>query len=160
MRCRDFESLLIEAWGRKLEAAEEMALADHAARCARCQVRLADWQKLRSVLPSLAAPRLSSELEEKVRNLCHAEISRKRRPAPVPSRRKDLALPAFFWPTFGTLVFLTVALLVPGLRALLRYGLWTFPAILAVVLVVQNGLTLLFAPLVLARRPKNGTSCG
>ena len=160
MRCRDFESLLIETSGRKSEAAEEKALADHAAGCARCQARLVEWQNMKSVLPCLAAPRLRPELEEKVRNLCQAEICRISRPATVTSPAKGPALPAFFWPTFGALVFLTVALLVPGLRALIRDGSWTLPAILAVVLIVQNGLTLLFAPLLLARRPENGTSCG
>jgi anti-sigma factor RsiW len=160
MRCRDFESLLIEASRRSLEAVEERALADHAARCVRCQAWLAEWEKVKSLLPSLAAPQLSPELEEKVRNLCHAEISRKQQPTPVPSLAKGSALPAFFWPVFGALIFLTVALLVPGLRALVRDGSWTFPAVLALVLIVQNGLTLLFAPLLLARRPENGTSCG
>jgi anti-sigma factor RsiW len=160
MRCRNFESLLIETSGRNLEAAEERALAGHAAHCARCQARLVDWQNLKSALPGLAAPPLSAELEEKVRKLCQAEISRMPRPAALPSFRKGPALPAFFWPAFGALVFLTVALLVPGIRALIRDGSWTFPAVLALVLVIQNGLTLLFAPLVLARRPENGTSCG
>jgi anti-sigma factor RsiW len=151
---------LIKTSGRRLEAAEEKALADHTAGCARCQARLVEWQKVKSILPRLAAPRLRPELEEKVRNLCQAEIYRISRPATVTSPVKGPALPAFFWPTFGTLIFLTVALLVPGLRALIRDGSWTLPAILALVLIVQNGLTLLFAPLLLARRPENGTSCG
>ncbi|HEX9903045.1 MAG TPA: hypothetical protein VGB72_09315 [Acidobacteriota bacterium] len=160
MRCRDFESVLTETLGRNLEAEKERALADHADHCARCRARLASWQDLKSALPGLAAPSLSPELEEKVRSLCLAEIGRMPRPAALSPLRTGPALPAFFWPAFGTLVFLTVALLVPGLRDLIRDGSWTFTAVLAVALVIQNGLTLLFAPLVLARRPENGTSCG
>ena len=150
---------MIEALGKTPGAAQEKALADHAARCARCRARMVEWRKVKSALPGLAAPGLSPELEEKVRSQCRAEISRKMRPAPIPTGEKGPALPAFFWPVFGALLFLTVALLVPGLRALIHDGSWTFPAILALVLIVQNGLTLLFAPLLLARRPENGTTC-
>ncbi|MGB9005621.1 MAG: hypothetical protein WCB96_07855 [Candidatus Aminicenantales bacterium] len=158
MRCQDVERLLIETEDKDFGPADDQGLAGHLAQCAGCRAKLAAWKSLRLRLSHLSAPPLSPGLEQKVRRLCYAEIDRIQRPAPVSARPGESKLPGFLWPIFGALVLISVVLLFSGLQALVERGLWTPQATLALILIVQNGLTLLLAPLLLARRPENGVA--
>ena len=158
MRCRDCESHLMDGREELLGEGLKRDLEAHLERCPSCRSLKNDLELLRTSVPGLAAPPLSPALEERVRVLCHDEIEKLERRAAKPSGAP--ALPGFFWPVVGAIFVLTFVALIPGLIDFFRDGTWTYRTTLALVLVVQNVLTLLFAPVILVRRPENGAECG
>lgn len=157
MRCRDCESHLTN--GRETVRGErlERDLEAHLERCPACRALRDDMASLRALAPGLAAPQLPAALERRVRALCHDEMRKLERRG---AKKREAGLPGFFWPAFGALLALTVAVLIPGLTDFIRGGSWTGRTTLAAVMIVQNFLMLLFAPLILVRRPENGAVCG
>jgi len=158
MRCRDCENHLTDGREAVLGESLKRELAAHLESCPACRALKDDLKRLRASASGLAAPPLPAALERRVRALCRDEIGKLERQEA--ERRKRPSLPAFFWPAFGALFVLTVATLLPGLSDFFRDGEWTSRTTLALVLVVQNVLTLLFAPIILLRRPDNGRLCG
>ncbi len=134
--------------------AEDRDMAGHMASCSRCRLLTEEWMRLREAASGLAAPSLSPAVEDMVRRLCHSEIETLRTRAAAEASAPSL--PRFFWPAFVALALLTVLALIPGLKDFLGDGNWTYRTTLAVILVVQNVLTLLFSPLLLVGKPGNG----
>ncbi|MBN2199439.1 MAG: hypothetical protein JW747_06260 [Candidatus Aminicenantes bacterium] len=157
MRCRDCESHLTDGREAVLGESLKRELAAHLEKCPACRALRDDLKRLRASAPGLAAPPLPAALERRVRAFCHDEIGKLERQ--TEERRKRPALPAFFWPAFGALVALTAATILPGLKDLFLDGEWTSRTTLALVFVVQNVLTLLFAPVILLRRLDSGSLC-
>lgn len=158
MRCRDCESLLTDGREALAGVALKRAFEAHLGHCPACRALGDDLRLMRAAAPDLAPPPLPAALERRVRAVCHEEMAQRERGGAT--RREAASLPGFFWPVFGALLVLTAAALIPGLTDFIRGGSWTGRTTLALVLVIQNFLMLVTAPLVLVRRPENGAACG
>jgi anti-sigma factor RsiW len=151
MRCQDIERLILET--RELTPAERAAVEAHLAQCAKC-AGLADfWRNLHGHLAQAGGPGLPEDLEAGVRLAGHAAVRSLYEDQAVPDRpERREPVPSFIWLAFTAIVLLTLALFIPGLQGLAENQKMTLGAALALILVLQNALTLLFAPVVLRRQ--------
>ena len=60
-------------------------------------------------------------------------------------------VPGFIWAAIGAVTVLTLGFLIPAIHKVIENQKLTFGAVLILVLVLQNTLTLFFAPVVLRR---------
>jgi anti-sigma factor RsiW len=153
MRCRDFERLIIDSKERELLREERIALEKHLEGCAACARFRTFWEGFQKAgLRQSPGPELSSELSEKTRLRCRAELDS---PAARPSARESGARPAAPpWPILAALLVLTgltVIFLVPGVEAFFKTQKVTVETVLAFFLFLQNAVMLLFTPVLLRR---------
>jgi anti-sigma factor RsiW len=132
---------------------EERAKMDaHLERCARCSTLYEFWRSVHESAAKLPAPELPSGLSEKVRQAAHAELGS--RLGERAARQKAPAgpgVPGFIWAAIGAVTVLTLGFLIPAVREVVENQKLTPGAALALVLILQNTLTLFFAPVVLRR---------
>jgi len=153
MRCQDFERLILEAGEKKLGPEERLALEQHLDRCPAC-ARLRDlWGDLHLSFQKTPSLPLSPELEQKVRLACHEELGAKpMRRARTRRSRAGVHVPWPIWVALAVLTVLTAAFLVPGVGGFLRDQKVTLEAVLVLGIILQNALTLFFAPVIMRRR--------
>jgi predicted anti-sigma-YlaC factor YlaD len=138
MRCQDIERLILEAEERELSREERIAVDDHLNHCAEC-AGFRDFQKeLRLSLQNVPAQRLSSELDNKVRLICHTEL-----------RRESTGVPWVIWAALVVLTLLTIDFLIPRIERFWQDQKITLETALVLVLLLQNALMLFFAPVIM-----------
>jgi hypothetical protein len=152
MRCPDFEHLMLESKERELLREERAALEKHLESCAQCAAFRDFWKDLRSGLPEAAGPALRAGLSESVRLRCHAELdSLSSARAGEEAEKRPAAAP---WPILAALLLLTgltMAFLIPTIEKFSQAQKVTIEMVLVVMVVLQNALMLLFAPVLLRR---------
>lgn len=150
MRCQDVERLILE---ERILGPEERAKVDaHLADCARCSDWRELWGALRERIPKMPKPELPSGLAERVRLAAHAEIlSQSRGEALLARKGTRPAVPGFIWAAFAAVTVLTLGFFIPGVQDFVENQKLTLGTALVLLLIVQNTLTLLFAPVVLRR---------
>jgi len=149
MRCQDVERLILD---EGTLGPEERAKVDaHLADCARCS----EWREfsagLQERVSKMPRPKLSAGLAEKVRLAAQAELARRSGGdlrALVDARP---SVPGFIWAALAAITVLTLAFFIPGVQDFAENQKLTLGTALALVLIAQNTLTLLFAPVVLRR---------
>ncbi len=157
--CRDIERLSLEREVRELDPGEKALVESHLASCGRCRGFAADRELIRAEVGAVTWPALPEGLDRRTRRLAR-EVAAGPRPAAARA-----AVPAWL------LVALAVVTIVTGIglaAALADVTPETTMAELppvawaAVFIVLQNALTLLFAPVVLrtfrARREETGSA--
>ena len=144
--------MMIEAEEGILSREERLMVEEHLAQCAGCSAFKGFWENIRADLEKAPQAELPASLETRVRSLCHAEISAAPtgRKQPAPSR--DVLVPWPIWIAVAFLTVLTVALLVGAIEEFSRSREVTAETALLLILILQNGLTLFFAPVVMRRR--------
>ena len=151
MRCQDVERLILESSG--LGPEERSKLDAHLARCARCSDFREFWRALQGRVSDPAPAGAPSGLAERVRRAAHAEL--RSGPAGEASRAPadaGPAVPGFVWAALAAITFLTLGFLIPGVQDFVENQKLTLGTGLVLVLILQNTLTLFFAPVVLRRR--------
>jgi hypothetical protein len=151
MRCQDVERLILET--RELAPEQRAEVEAHLTRCARCASLRDFWQDLHVHFSAARAPRLPSELAEKVRLAGHAEIASRLGDRAGRARAEErTAVPPFIWAAFAAITLLTLAFFIPGLQDFMQNQKLTLGTALVLILILQNALTLLFAPVVMRRQ--------
>ncbi|OGD22473.1 MAG: hypothetical protein A2W03_02620 [Candidatus Aminicenantes bacterium RBG_16_63_16] len=151
MRCQDAERLILESGG--LGPEERSKLDTHLARCARCLDFREFWRALQGRVSFTAPAGAPSGLAERVRRAAHAELhsglAGEAWWAPADARPE---VPGFVWAALAAITILTLGFLIPGVQDFVENQKLTLGTGLVLVLILQNTLTLFFAPVVLRRR--------
>ena len=145
-RCGEVERLVLEAEDRALGAEERRAVEEHLGRCGRCR-EFADGRALiRGGLAAVRWPEPPAELVRRTRLLAReAEARSAGWPARVP-------LPAWVLTVLAAVTVATglwLAMALAGVRPDATLSELPVAARAAVLVIAQNTLTLLFAPVVL-----------
>jgi anti-sigma factor RsiW len=153
MRCKDIERLIIESSDEDLSLEELSAIEKHIARCALCAHFQDDLEKIRMGVKTMPQPILPPDLAQKTRLRCQAEISRQ--PAAASKIAKLIPsdpIPKYVWAALLPLILLTVLVLAPTLKEIRLDQTLTFASAAALTIIIQNAVTLLFAPILIRRR--------
>lgn len=153
--CRDIERLVLEREAGELRPGEKALVESHLASCGRCRGFAADRELIRGEIAAVGWPALPEELDRRTRRLARIEAS-DQRPAAIPAWL--LVVLAVVTIVTGAWLAATLADVTPETTmAELPPAGWA-----AVFIVIQNALTLLFAPVVLrtfrARREASGSA--
>jgi hypothetical protein len=125
-----------------LEVEERVAFDGHLKHCSEC-ASFKDFRKgLRFSIENVPAQRLPSELDNKVRLICHAEL-----------RRKSSGVPWMIWAALAVLLLLTIDFLIPRIEKFWQDQKITLETSLVLVLLLQNSLMLFFAPVIMRGKP-------
>lgn len=154
MRCQDVERLILEEPELGPEERDEME--SHLSRCARCS-DLRNFKKaLHERVAEVAAPELPAGLDERVRKSAHAELIARLGGRRAAGARPDVKaeVPGLIWAALAAITVLTLSFLIPGVQDLVENQKLTLGTGLVLILILQNALTLFFAPVVL-RRERN-----
>jgi hypothetical protein len=142
--CRDIERLLLEGEDRPFAAPERRAVEDHLGACGRCRAFAEDRRALREEIGSLRWPDPPRALVRGTRRLM-LESGTAAKPAAPPA----WVLVALALAAVATGVWLAVAL--AGVTPETTLADLPAAGLAAVVVIVQNALMLLFAPVVLRK---------
>jgi hypothetical protein len=153
MRCKDIERLIIDASDEDLSAEELSAIEKHFARCALCARFQDDLEKIRMGVKTIPQPVLPPDLAQKTRLRCQAEISQQ----PAAGARISKLIPSepipkYVWAVLLPLILLTVFLLAPTLKEIRLDQTLTFTSVVALTIIIQNAVMLLFAPILIRGR--------
>jgi anti-sigma factor RsiW len=150
MRCQDVERLILEDRGPGLE--DRAKVDAHLAECARCSDWREFWRTLRESVTGSPAPELPPSLAERVRQAAHAAILSRSGGGTSRARAQARpALPGFIWAAFAAITVLTLGFLMPGVRDFIDNQKLTLGTALVLILILQNTVTLFFAPVALRR---------
>jgi hypothetical protein len=153
MRCKDIERLIVDSSDEDLSLEELSAIEEHVAHCALCARFQDDLEKIRKGVKAMPQPVLPPDLAQKTRVRCHAEISR--RPAAASKIARLIPtdpIPKYVWATLLPLIIFTVLIIVPELTEIRWDQSLTFTSVVALSVIIQNALMLLFAPILIRRR--------
>jgi len=140
--CRDVEGLMLEGEDRELSPEERRLVEGHLHGCGRCRGFAAERAVIREESAAIPWPRLPGEVDRRTRRAVR-EGGPAARTAPVPA----WVLAALAVVTIITGVWLAVSLADVGPDTTLAD--LPVAGLAAVLIIVQNALTLLFAPVVL-----------
>ncbi len=140
--CRDIERLMLEGEDRELARAERSLIQDHLGGCDGCRAFAADRLAIRAETAALRWPEPPDALVRKTRRLL-LESAPDARPAALPAW--VLVAMALFAVATGLWLAVSLAGVTPDMT------LADLPVagLAAVLIIIQNALTLLFAPVVL-----------
>jgi hypothetical protein len=159
MRCKDIERLIIDSSDEALSLEELSAIEAHIAHCALCARFQDDLEKIRIGVKAMPQPALPPDLAQKTRVRCHAEISQKPAAASKIARLiPSYPIPKYVWAVLLFLIILTVLIIVPELTEIRWDQSLTFTSVVALSIIIQNALMLLFAPILIRRRRWNKQS--
>lgn len=149
MKCRGFERLIVEAAGGEPKPEDEMRLQDHLRRCASCARFRDDMTK---ILESAETVELPADLDRRTKDLCLALLARPAVKAESAQSAPGRAVPVWLKAVLVLTVILTTAWVLPlfDLPETAEKVPWEAGA--AILILIQNGLALFLAPLLLRRR--------
>ncbi len=153
MRCKDIERLIIESSDEDLSLEELSAIEKHVACCALCARFQDEFEKIRMGVKTMPQPILPPDLAQKTRLRCQAEISQQ--PAAVTKIAKLIPsdpIPKYVWAVLLPLILLTVLVIVPIFKEIRLDQTLTFASAVALTIIIQNAVMLLFAPILIRRR--------
>jgi hypothetical protein len=153
MRCKDIERLIIDSSDEDLSTEELSTIEKHIAHCALCARFQDEFEKIRMGIKSIPQPVLSPDLAQKTRLRCQAEISQQ--PAAATKIAKlspSDPIPKYVWAVLLPLILLTVFVLAPTLKGIRLDQTLTFTSVVALTIIIQNAVMLLFAPILIRRR--------
>ena len=159
MRCKDIERLIIDSSDEALGLEELSAIEAHIAHCALCARFQGDLEKIRIGVKAMPQPVLPPDLVQKTRVRCHVEISQQ--PAAVSKIARLIPsdpIPKYVWAALLPLIILTVLIIVPELIEIRWDQSLTFKSVVALSIIIQNALMLLFVPILIRRRRWNKQS--
>jgi len=153
MRCKDIERLIIDSSDEDLSLEELGKIEKHVAHCALCARFQDHLEKIRMGVKAMPQPVLPPGLAQKTRVRCHAEISR--RPAAASKITRLIPsepIPKYVWAALLPLILLTVFVIVPVFKEIRLDQALTFTSVVALTIIIQNAVMLLFAPILIRRR--------
>ncbi|HDT13930.1 MAG TPA: zf-HC2 domain-containing protein [Candidatus Aminicenantes bacterium] len=141
-RCRDIERLMLEAEQRALTGAERRLVEEHTRACANCRDFASDRATIRAGLGTANWPEPPDDLVRRTRRLMR-QAGAAKGPAPLPA----WVLVALAMVAIATGIWAAVSL--ADVTADTTLADLPLAARAAVFVIVQNAVTLLFAPVVL-----------
>ena len=159
MRCKHIQLLIISQGEEQLSAEMFRQVEEHTARCGRCARFRNDLETLRRGMAEMPQPQLSRLMDEQTRIRCREEAgSRTADPLPLPGSWRRFPIPRLIWASIPILMVLTALVMAFGLDDLLNES-GSLTAATFIALILQNGVMLVFAPILLfARRRKSAGS--
>ena len=153
MRCKDIERLIIDSSDEDLSQEELRTIEKHVARCALCARFQDDLEKIRMGVKTIPQPVLPPDLAQKTRLRCQAEMSQQ---PPAATKIAKLIpsepIPKYVWAALLPLILLTVFVIVPVFKEIRLDQTLTFTSVVALTIIIQNAVMLLFAPILIRRR--------
>jgi len=152
MRCKDIERLIIDSSDENLSLEELRTIEKHVAHCALCARFRDDLEKIRMGIKTIPRPILPPDLAQKTRLRCQAELSQQ--PAAGARIGKLIPfdpIPKYVWAVLFPLILLTVFVLAPTLKEIRLDQTLTFTSVVALTIIIQNAVMLLFAPILIRR---------
>ncbi len=153
MRCKDIERLIIDSSDEDLSLEQLSAIEGHVAHCALCTRFQDDLEKIRIGIKAMPQPVVAPDLAQKTRVRCHAEMSR--RPAAYSKIARLIRsdpIPKYVWAAILPIILLTVFVTVPAFKEIRLDQTLTFTSVVALTIIIQNAVMLLFAPILIRRR--------
>lgn len=138
MRCKDVEHMIMDLSEENLGKDQIEEIRQHVSSCARCSSLEDELRRIRLHLQKIPPLIPSAEFFEHSRKLCHAKLN-------APS------IPKFIWGAFAALLVLTGVLMLPLARELMQDQPLSFPTVSILILMIQNLVTLFFAPILIQR---------
>lgn len=158
MKCKNIESYIIESSFEKLDKKAKEEMEKHIRECPRCARLEEEMAGIRKALPRQSELILPKELDERTYRLCRAELDPAGRKMEVTDGKKRLqSIPLLIKAAFFGLVVLTAIWAVPLFKEFRLDESLSVATIIALSLIFQNALMLLFSPLLLRwfRRKKS-----
>ncbi len=152
MRCKDIERLIIDSSDEDLSQEELNAIEKHVARCAYCARFRDDLEKIRIGVKVMPQPIVPPDLAQKTRLRIQAEMGRE--PAAAKKIEKltpSEPIPKYVWIALLPLIFLTIILIIPAFKEIKLDQTLTFASVVALTIIIQNAVMLLFAPILIRR---------
>jgi anti-sigma factor RsiW len=144
--------LIIESSERKLSEEENKTVQEHLDTCPACAAFQKSVEDIQDTVKNLPFPSLSSDLEVRTREICHAEI--RSREAFIRARSIRIqrpSIPVLVWGALFVITVLTIAFVVPQIKDLRLDQSMTFANIVGLTLVLQNAVMLILTPLIMRR---------
>jgi len=152
MRCKDIERLIIDSSDEDLSSEKLSTIEKHVAHCALCARFRDDLEEIRMGIKVMPKPVLPPDLAQKTRLRCHAEISQQPAAATkIAGLAPSEPIPKFVWAALLPLIFLTVFVIVPVFKEIRLDQTLTFTSVVALTIIIQNAVMLLFAPILIRR---------
>jgi anti-sigma factor RsiW len=152
MRCKDIQRLIIDSADEDLKSEEMRAIERHIAHCALCARFRDDLEKIRTGIQKMPPPILPPDLAQKTRLRCYAEMSRQPAAAPKIARlTPSEPIPKYVWAVLLPLILLTILIIVPAFKEIRLDQTLTFTSVVALTIIIQNAVMLLFAPILIRR---------
>ena len=153
MRCKDIERLIIDSSEEDLSQEELTAIETHVARCALCARFQEDLEKIRMGIKVMPQPVIPPDLAQKTRLRIHTEMGREPAAATkIDQLTPSEPIPKYVWVALLPLIILTVILIVPIFKEIRLDQTLTFASVVALTIIIQNAVMLLFAPILIRRR--------
>jgi anti-sigma factor RsiW len=155
MPCKHIQHLIISEGEEQLSAEMFQQVEEHTARCGRCARFRDDLETIRRGVAGMPQPQLSRLINEQTRIRCREEArNRSADPLPLPAGWRRFPIPRLIWASIPILMILTSLVMAFGLQDLLNES-GSLTAVTFIALILQNGVMLIFAPILLfARRRK------
>lgn len=152
MRCKDIERLIIDSSDKDLSQEELSAIEKHVAHCALCARFQDDLEEIRMGVKAIPQPVLPPDLAQKTRLRIYTEMGRE----PAAAKKIDKLtpsepIPKYVWIALLPLIILTVILVVPVFKEIRLDQTLTFASVVALTIIIQNAVMLLFAPILIRR---------
>ena len=152
MKCKDVERCIIDAEPGKAQKAEVEA---HLAECPKCRRFAENTGRIRTYLGDLPPVEPPATLVARTLTQCldYLAVAQNKASFPVMVPEKEpFEIPRLMWAALTMLVPLTLIFLMSIATTAATGEPISYPAAVALLLILQNGLMLLCAPIILKRR--------
>jgi len=146
LSCRDVEGLMLGNEDRDLPPGERALVEEHLQGCGRCRAFASDRTAIRRAAAAVAWPALPDELDRRTRRILRQSRPEARTAAAAAS------VPAWLLVAVAVVTIITGVWLAASLADVtpdMRLADLPWTGLAAVFIIIQNALTLLFAPVVL-----------
>lgn len=155
MRCKDIKKCLIDRWPQQMSELDSQMLAEHVSQCPSCFKFQQELQLMRQSLETLERPLLPLSLDQKTKKRCCellacAGLEKKLSPVPF----GWLKVPKIIWGAFLFITVFTLVLIAPFFEELSTNGSLSTRTIYTIIIILQNAVMLILAPLLLQRYGK------
>jgi anti-sigma factor RsiW len=152
MRCQDIERLIIDYSERNLSQEELGAIEEHLAQCAACTCFEKDFKNIRTSLQKMSPPTPPEELERRIRDMCHDELSSR---LAAEKQRVSLTHPSpvpwIIWAALVSLIGVTAFLLVSLFKNIGLNQPLSFGGAFVIAVILQNAVMLFFTPVIIRK---------
>jgi hypothetical protein len=135
---------MLESSGREWTLEEQRILEAHLKSCPGCGAFRDFVTCLRTAREKTPAPDLDTDLVEKVRRRCHAELAQK-------SPGRPAGVPLSIWVAFGILTVITLGFFIPQILDFFAAKEFTPAMGWLLAILLQNAVVLFFAPVIMRR---------
>jgi len=147
MRCKQVEKIIIEEAQKELETNTKLSFEAHLTKCEKCLSFVERYNGLRLGLKKLKTPSTSEKLVEGTKMLCYDELKNQNGLISFAAKKsRENETPLMVWFALLVLLGLTLIWAFPVLKDYVEEQLVTKHTIYLVMIVVQNILTLIYAP--------------